>query len=188
MNYSALTAILVYCFSFSASGQSDSSASVSAFVSLHAGTLMGKPGKGTSLSLTLTPGIRLNRVAIVVGVGYDTYAAWRMLPVFAGAGYDFFVRRDYILFVQFHAGYSKAWNSLTGEFTPDYKNEGGYFYHPFIGCRLAHGKMKIYFSAGYKFQNLIYEEVPGWIWGRTQLKKTVDADMQRFSMQIGIGI
>lgn len=186
MNYNVLTALLIYCLSFSASAQSDSTTSVSAFVSLHAGTLMGKPGKGTSISLTLAPGLRLNRVAIVVGAGYDTYATWRTLPVFAGVGYDFFKRRDYVFFVQFHTGYSKAWNIRTGDFAPDYKNEGGYFYHPFIGCRLENGRVKIFFSAGYKFQNLTYEELPPW-WGG-QVKKTVVADMQRFSLQIGIGI
>lgn len=188
MNYNVLTALLIYCLSFTASAQSDSTASVSPFVSLHAGTLMGKPGKGTSLSLTLTPGLRLNRVAIVVGSGYDTYATWRTLPVFAGVGYDFLKRPDYVFFVQFHTGYSKAWNIRTGDFNPQYKNEGGYFYHPFIGCRLAHGKAKIYFTAGYKFQNLTYEEVPRPTWGGGQVRKTVVADMQRFSVQIGIGI
>lgn len=188
MNYSVLTALLIYCLCFSASAQSDSTASVSAFISFHAGTLMGKPGKGTSISFTLTPGVQLDRVAILVGTGYDTYATWRTLPVFAGAGYDFFKRPDYVFFVQFHTGYAKAWNIRTGDFTPQYKNEGGYFYHPFIGCRLGPGKAKIYFTAGYKFQNLTYEEDPQPMWGGGQLRKTVVADMERFSVQIGIGI
>lgn len=188
MNCSLLTALLITLFSYSVSAQSDTTSQErSWFFSLHSGALLGKPGNGTSVSVTVMPGIRLDRLAMAVGAGYDTYAAWKTIPLFAGLGYDVFRRRNYTLFVHFNAGYSRAWNSLPAEMSSDYKNEGGYFYHPFIGCRLREGNIYLYFSAGYKFQNITYEHAPRWGWG-SGVRTSVKADMQRFSVQFGIGI
>jgi hypothetical protein len=188
MNNRFFPALIIVLISFSASAQSDTVSQRSWFVSIHTGVLMAKPGNGTSVTTTLMPGIRLGRLAMAVGAGYDVYQAWRALPVFAGVGYDIHRGRNYSFFVHFNAGYSKGWISTPeGESGSTFKNEGGYFYHPFAGYRISQGKINIYVSAGYKFQTLSYEQQPQWFWG-TGMKSTVTAEMQRLSLQIGFGI
>ena len=189
MNNRIFLALVIALASFSASAQSDTVSQRSWFVSIHSGVLLGKPGNGTTVTATLMPGIRLGRVAMTVGAGYDAYLQWKTLPVFAGVGYDVYNGRNYSLFVHCNAGYSKGWDSIQEESGFSYKNEGGYFYHPFIGCRVSQGKVDLYLSAGYKFQTLTYEQEPQWGWGwGTGVKSTITAEMQRFSLQIGLGI
>lgn len=184
--------ILSVVYSFPSRAQSDSTTSLmSGFVSIHSGVMLakpglaGEPGTPTSLSITLMPGIRVNRVTMIVGVGYDTYSTWKLVPVFAGVGYDIVKRRKYSLFAHYNMGYGRAWQLFPGFGSP-YKNEGGYFYHPYAGFRIQPGGIVLYFSAGYKFQNLIYEQES--VWSSSGIKTTMRAEMQRLTFQIGIGI
>ena len=173
---------------FSASAQDDTTRlPASFFFSLHSGVLIGKSGNGTSASVTLTPGIRLHRLSMVVGAGYDTFGEWQTIPVFAGIGYDIVARGDRACFVQLNTGYAKARNSTQDNSQLTYRNEGGYFYHPIVGYRVRQGKIDLYFTAGYKFQRLSYEQKYDWgTWGvgsRTYIKR----DIERLSLQLGIG-
>lgn len=186
-----LLVLLLGSVSFSTTGQTDSaSAERPWFVSLYSGALLGRPGSGSSISAMLMPGVRLNRVAIAVGAGYDGHLIWETLPVFAGVGYDVIRRNRHAFFAHFNAGYSRVWDRRpTGEIQTTYKHEGGYFYHPFVGYRIRQGKISLYFSAGYKFQTLTYEEIPSWgLWNNSSMKKTVVYDMERVSIQMGIGL
>lgn len=192
MNNRLIPVLLIFFVSFPVSAQSDSTTSLmSRFVSIHSGVMLakpglaGKPGTPTSLSITLMPGVRVNRVTMTVGVGYDTYSTWKLVPVFAGVSYDIVKGRNYALFAHYNAGYARAWQLFPGFGSP-YKNEGGYFHHPFVGFRIQPGGIVLYFSAGYKFQSLIYEQESVWSWSGS--KTTTRADMQRLTFQIGIGI
>ena len=190
MSYKRLLVLMIGFSCFSASAQQDSAVSNSTgFVSLYSGTLLGKKGTGPSFSTAMTAGLRYDRFNMGVGLGYDTYTTWELLPVFSAFGYDFVARRNCAFFVQIQAGYATARTSPSTESGFKYKSEGGYFWHPFVGCRLEQGKTRLYFSVGYKFQNLAYEQIPTWIdlgWGGTKTK--VDMALQRLSLQMGIGL
>jgi hypothetical protein len=190
MSSRSLLFLLIAFSCFSAKAQRDSAVSNSTgFVSLYSGTLLGKRGTGPSVCAALTGGLRYNRFNIGVGFGYDTYSQWQLLPVFSELGYDLIARRNYAVFVQVQAGFATAWTTSTQQFGFRNNNEGGYFWHPLLGCRLQQGKIRLYFAAGYKFQNLTYEQTPTWIdlgWGGSKTK--VNMDLQRMSLLMGIGL
>lgn len=187
MNNRLAPVLLILFISLQASAQSDTTFSqMSGFVSMHSGTLFGEPGNPASISVMLMPGVRLNRVTMTAGAGCAKYSEWKTVPVFAGVGYDFLKRRHYALFVHCNAGYARAWHSSPEFYRGDIKNEGGHFYHPFFGVRVNSGRLDMYFSAGYKFQSLTYEQIPERAWAG--FKTTTRASMQRLSIQMGIGI
>ena len=190
MSSKVLLVLVIGLSCFSACAQQDSAVSnTRGFISLYSGTLLGKNRTGPSFCTAMTAGLRHNRFNVGVGLGYETYTTWELLPVFSSFGYDFIARRNYALFFQAQAGYATARTSPPVESGFKYKSEGGYFWHPLVGCRLQQGKTMLYFSVGYKFQDLAYEQIPTWIdlgWGGTKTK--VDMTLQRLSLQMGIGL
>lgn len=176
----------ILIFSFSVCAQADSSsAKVSYFISLHAGGLLGKKGNGTSLTSTFTNGIRYKRLSAGVGIGYDAYIEWRALPVFASLGLDVARIGSSAFFLELQGGYAKT-NPWANEEPLRYKQQRGSFFHPVAGYRTTSGNLTVYFVAGYKMQDLTYEISPTW-WGGWGVKNIVKQDIDRFSIQIGIG-
>lgn len=178
----------VFLFSsFFASAQSDSTLSdISYFFSVHSGGLLGKKGDGTFFSASGIQGVRYRRTALGVGIGYDAYHEWRTLPFFASFGYDVFSRRNRAFFVQVNSGYSRAWNPHDDEESYILDEEGGYVFHSVAGYRISNGKVSLYFTAGYKIQDLSYTQTSRWSsWGPRKI--TTDREVRRFSLQIGIG-
>ena len=187
MKERALPVFLVVLISFSATAQSDSSFSKSSwFLSIHSGALLGNKGNGSSLSATVIQGVRYDRFSLGVGLGYDAYNEWRTLPVFVGLGYEFIKRGERSFFFQINTGYSKAWNPSSPLEQFFYSSEDGFFYHPFLGYSLKQEKITLYVTAGYKFQRLNYRRTSQW-WGAAPVAK-VEQDIERLSVQIGIGI
>lgn len=173
-------------FSVSVSAQSDSSSTkVSYFLSMQSGGLLGKKGIGASLTTSFMNGIRFKRLSAAAGVGYDVYPEWRAVPFFGSVGLDVIKKRNHAFSLNVQSGYAKAWNPEINEQQSDYSQEGGFLFHPFAGYRLTSGNMTISFTAGYKLQNLRYVATPRWQgWGN---RITVDRDMERLSIQMGIG-
>ena len=171
--------------------QADSSynTSPSWFFSVHSGALLGKNGHGTSATASVLQGVRYKRASLGVGVGYDAYREWRTLPIFAALAYDFVRSPNRAFFVELNTGFSKGWSTAGDESEFIYDSEGGFFYHPQIGYRTHHGRLTIYLAAGYKFQRLQYGETPrSWIWGYPSGSVQVVRDIERLSIQMGIGL
>lgn len=190
MPFKLIAAILLASASFSVTAQSDDSTfSVVAYAgSLHSGALFGKNGNGTSFSVFTIHGVRYKRFGFGAGLGYDAYDTWNVLPAFASLDYDLVRGRHGAFYLQLNSGYAKAWSSATNDDQMFYTDEGGFFYHPLVGYRVAGDRLTVYFSAGYKFQRLTYEQEPRWwIWGYPSSKFTVNRDMERLSLHIGIG-
>lgn len=189
MKSNSLVVILLF-LSLSAIAQTDSTFSgTSSFLSIHSGGLFGKKGHGSSLSVSAIHGIQYKRLALGVGVGYDAYVEWLTLPVFASASYGLTTGKDAVFFVQTNTGYSRAWSRLPDVHQFNYSEEGGFFFHPMFGCRIDEAKFSVYFTAGYKFQDLSYKQTPDWwTWGHPGGKVTIDRKIQRLSIQIGIGL
>lgn len=180
--------VLISFFSWS---QPDSTMShVSYFVSLHSGALLGKKGHGTFFSTSAIQGIRYKRISLGVGVGYDAYPEWRTVPLFVSGGYDVVRSNGGAWFIQMNTGYSVAWSSVVDEEQFTISKAGGYLFHPVVGYRIAREKLRVYFSAGYKFQDLSYEQTPRsriWGWPGTS-RVLMTRDTRRLSFQIGIGL
>ncbi len=190
MRSRAVLFLLMGCACFSTAAQSDTTGSKADwFISLHSGILTGTTGRGSSVTTALVQGVRYHTFSIGVGVGYDGYLNWQVLPVFASLGWDFAERKDHAWFVQVSTGYSKAWNAFEEQQQLYFRDEGGFFYHPAIGYRLHQGKLTIYLTAGYKLQRLHYKVAPRWSgWGGAGLRSSVEQDMERLSIQMGIGL
>lgn len=159
------------------------------FGSLNSGVLFGKKGNGNSFSVSTIHGVRYKRFALGAGLGYDAYPDWNVLPLFASVGYDVVQGRRNALYLQLNSGYSKAWATAANNSQSLYAVDGGYFYHPIVGYRITRDHLTVYFSAGYKFQRLTYEERPGWwTWGTAGSKVTVQRNIERLSLHLGLGI
>lgn len=188
-NLLATVLVVAICF-LPASAQSDSSsAKPSWFMTLQGGLVIAKKMVDTAPSISMLQGIRYQRFALGVGVGYDSYESWRTLPVFSGVSYDLVQTAGHAFFIQMNTGYSPAWRLRRDEVQQEYKGAGGYFYHPSIGYRAGSGKVSIHISAGYKVQNVQYEMMPPWWSGwYSQSQITVSQTMERLTFLIGIGL
>ncbi len=186
----SLASILFMSACYSVFAQSDSTfVRPPWFVSLHSGALAGTVGNGTTASVSATAGVRMRRLSLGVGAGYDTYLEWKTLPVFTALSYDVIRRPDHSFFVQVNGGFSKAWSRQRPE-EMRYESEGGFFLHPLVGYRLHQDKFTFYFSAGYKMQRLTYEDFAGW-WRWSQppgIRRTIVRDMERLSVSVGLGL
>lgn len=171
--------------------QSDStSRPIHGFIALYGGALFPQVGETTTITTSLVPGVRFNRIALGVGVGYDTYDYWETLPIFATVSYDVLRPAKGALFLQLDGGYAKAWARQSNLIDGISELEGGYTFHPIIGYRMHYEKLTFYLSAGYKIQRLSYSfgspaAATTWAWGWST---TVTQDIERLSIQVGIGM
>jgi hypothetical protein len=189
MKSRVLIVFAIFFTSFPALGQSDSLHSGSSyFLSIHSGGLLGKKGHGSAMTVSLIQGVRHKRFAFGAGVGYDSYAEWRTFPIFGSVTYDLSKVSSNKLFIQFNAGYSKAWNPTRGEFGLRYEDKGGPIFHPLFGYRIQKGNIALYMTVGYRFQRLTSEWTERfWGWGNSPNKFTERRDIERLSVQIGFG-
>ena len=191
--------LLVVVTSLSAAAQADTTfANPSWFLTIHSGALFGKKDYPTSTitsffdigrTASVMQGIHYKRFGLGVGIGYDVYSEWRTMPIFAGALYDFSKRANHSFYVQVNSGYSKAWTTVPDETQLNNRGAGGSFHYCFLGYRVQHGEMTFHFAAGYKFQRLTYiHSPPSWISLYPSYRTTVQHDVRRLSIELGIGL
>lgn len=184
-----LLSVIIVFSTFSSYAQSDSASSKAHyFYSIHTGGLFGKKNKGSTFTASFIQGIRYKNVSFGVGVGYDAYLDWRTLPMFGSLNFDFDRVKSNAIFIQLNAGYSKAWNPVTGNEQFIYDAKWGRYIHPVIGYRIHTPKFSLYLTTGYKLQRINYEQTPTWWIGRNSANKvTVERDIERLTVQLGFG-
>ncbi len=190
--------LLGFCFmmtAFTLAAQSDTVSSkhsnqIRYSNSFHVGALIGKKGNGSYTSLSTVHGIRYNRLGAGLGVGYDGYTGWRTLPIVAAISYDFAKVKNNAFFVQFNGGYSFAYRTEEYEDNLDYDIDGGQTFAGLLGYRIKTDKLSIHISSGYKFQRIKYSYTPSFWWYADVAAPvtSVERDMERWVVQIGIGI
>jgi hypothetical protein len=172
--------------------QSDSiySPKIKYFNNLQAGGLFGDSGKGNSLSVSMTHGIRYERWSFGIIAGYDSYQDWRFVPVSADVSFDFARVGNNVFYVQGSAGYAiAAWVPTELDAENEYDSDGGLTFHPVVGYRIKANQYSLYLSAGYKFQRNDYTYTANnWIWGYPASRTSVRENMERLSIQIGLGL
>jgi hypothetical protein len=179
----ALAAILI---SISVSAQSDSLQinPITYFNYLSSGTLLAKKDKGITVSLSTLHGLRYNRLFAGIGVGYDVYDEWRIVPFFSAMGMEFPTGKNALLF-QLHGGYSLIHNIPVNEFQPRYTSDGGTTFGGLFGYRIKKENVSLYFMAGYKFQRFQYDEVFPW---SPTWSTSVKRDIQRVQLSMAFGM
>lgn len=166
------------------------------------GVLLGKDGLGTTVSLSTVHGVRLNSIAIGLGIGYDDYdrtnlaslqgfdlsMRWKSVPLFMSLSADLGKIRENSLFIQLNGGYSFIRATRLNDMEVVENPEGGMMLSPSLAYRINAGKHRIYLGAGYKMQRNKYRYNPAlWIFGPPPPQINVNETMQRMVVHIGFG-
>lgn len=171
------------------------------FGSLSSGVLIGAEGRGTTVTAATIHGIRLNKIAIGLGIGYDDfnrtnivngggdfYMRWKSVPLFLSFSTDWGKLKGNNLYIQLNGGYSIIRQSNPADMVIVENSEGGLMLNPSLGYRINSGTHKIYFEAGYKMQRNRYQyNTYPWIWGPPSGLVNVKETMQRVQVKIGFG-
>ena len=169
------------------------------FFSLQSGYLFGCKGcdgdKAASSTFSVVNGVKVGAKGRVgIGVGYDSYWGYQVLPVYASVSWDLFGNRNKnAFFIQMNYGQSFAWyqKSLHG-YGYD-QNEGGRMIAPQLGYRIKYHDINIAFLAGLKLQRVFtYFQYPTWYWVGGEYQQgyysyTVKQDMTRVAITLSIG-
>ena len=196
MPFNMRISIVIFCFvssSLSLLAQTDSESvskkKVVYFNTFSAGGLLGESGYGAGVTLSTTHGVRLDRLAVGGGVGFDSYMDWKTVPVFGAISFDFGKIKRNAFFVQFHAGYSDAKRVNREEWLTDYREYGGEMICAMLGYRISTEKFSLYMSGGHKFQkaHFSYNAQP-WSSFAPSPSHSVEESMNRLVVQIGFGL
>jgi hypothetical protein len=159
---------------------------VTYFNCISSGALLAKKDEGVSFSVSSIHGIRSNKFFAGLGVGYDAYQEWRMVPLTASIGYDLFAHQSASVFVQLQGGYSLARNVPVGDFQPvRFDSKGGEMVGAFLGYTIKKQNIRLYLMAGYKFQRIAYEANNWW---SPNYRTSVKREIERITVQIGFGL
>lgn len=188
MSSNTLAVFVFLIFSLPLFAQSDSltgTSKVSYYNQFIAGGLFAKKGYGSSLSFYTTHGIQYKHMSIGFGLGFDSYAEWRTLPIFVAIGCALSSDPRKGLFIQLNTGFSKVWDPVTqNNFNQVRPEQLGRFFNPMIGYKIKAEIWSIYIMMGYKFHRINYEINQPWWSG----KYFVQQDIERMSVQIGFGL
>ena len=195
--------IAILLFSLSVKAQEEISIPKAVYFNyVQSGLLLGRSGTGSSVSVSTVHGLRLRKFALGIGIGYDDYSRntietylyqpaiydnWKSMPVFAAVSYDWLSLRNGALFFQTNIGYAKMWERHTGQFDRASDVKGGFLFNPMAGMRINAAKMRLYISAGYKFQRNDYKFDNGGIWSYPGRLVSVEETLQRAVVKIGFG-
>jgi hypothetical protein len=145
---------------------------------------------GNSITLSTQHGVRYKRFFAGAGIGYDEFPEWRSVPFFASLAADVLrIGRTDALFVQVSGGICRVWHPVTDNDFNTFENAAGKMIHPMLGFRHSSGLLRLYITAGYKLQRLNYDFYPRWwIWWPPSYRTSVEHNIDRLVVQIGIGL
>jgi hypothetical protein len=159
---------------------------VTYFNYISSGALLANKDKGISFSVSSIHGVRSNKFFTGLGIGYDAYQEWRMVPLMASIGYDLFEKQSASVFVQLQGGYSLARNVPVGDFQPvRFDSKGGGMLGAFLGYTIKKENIRLYLMTGYKFQRITYEANNWW---SPNYRTSVKREIERITVQIGFGL
>jgi hypothetical protein len=149
------------------------------------GTLLGKDGDVSTFSFETIHGVRFKKVFVGLGVGYDTYTEWTVVPMIATVSFDVWTRRSNAVFIRFSGARVYADDVLRDDSGFVYSFQNGSMLYPSVGYKLSTNKCNVYFSAGYKMQTINYRQGYRWWWGGTETD--IKREIQRITLSLGIG-
>lgn len=147
--------------------------------------LVGESEELLTGGLTMTHGVQLRRWRLGLGVGVDGYRDWRVLPLSLSVSYDYAVLERSQLFFQVNGGHGFAWWVVDEEEgVIDVNEKGGLMFQTMLGYRIVKENLSATISIGHKVQHATYSYRISW-W--PQNLYTIDNEMNRFVLQLGIG-
>lgn len=160
------------------------------FLEVVSGPWIGKKKAGVDFTSSVVQGIRYKRLSGGVGVGFDTYDYWRVVPVYGTLGFDVARLGEHAIFLDAGLGHSFTRNPVPEENQNySFEEEGGRNFHASLGYRItASDHWRIYFVGGYKYQRLRYTERWSWGGGAPNAWHTSTVVIERVYLQIGIGL
>jgi hypothetical protein len=154
-----------------------------------AGGLLGASGTGSGLTLSTTHGIRINRLSVGAGFGFDSYFDWKTVPVFGTVEFDFAKIKRNAFFLQFNAGYADAKRINREEWITEYREYGGVMTSFMLGYKIRAEKFSLYVLAGHKSQEANYSYNPQpWSSFASPPNYSVEENMNRLVVQLGFGL
>ena len=154
-------------------------------------------GKEVTFTSSTIHGITIGKkLRAGVGLGFDSYAVWQMMPLFGSASWDFIgTRNTPALFVQLNYGWSRAWRIQTPMDYGFTSVEGGKMMSGLFGCRIKYHDASISLAAGWKFQRAYsYFKSPSYYFLQdgtmvegTPNRTAIEHDMNRFMLSLAIG-
>jgi len=154
------------------------------FNQINSGILFGKKSAGNTVMVSTLHGIRVHRLFIGAGLGYEHYTERELMPVFASGAVALMNPDHSHLFVELQYGYSKAWHSINNFDPYKYRERGGVMFNAQLGYRIKADKFSMYLKAGYKAQKLKYEQYLEWV---NNYSNKIERVMERLNASIGIG-
>lgn len=153
------------------------------------GTLSGKDGQGTGVTVSMINGVRINRLAVGAGISYDGYKNWNVVPIFGSASFDVARFRNSALYLQMNVGYSFARRKIPDDAVlNDYREYGSQMINAMAGYRLHAEKYRLYVQAGHKYQVIHYSFHPLPPWSSESIPRVyVEEELNRFVVAIGFG-
>ena len=169
------------------------------FFSIQSGFLFGCNGcdgdKAPSSSFSAVNGVKIGtKGRIGIGVGYDSYWRFQVLPVFAFVSWDLFGNRNTnAFFIQMNYGESLAWYQKSFQGYGYDETDGGRMISPQLGYRLRYHDINIALLAGVKMQRtFIHYQYPTWSWVSGIYQEgsnsyVVKQDMSRVAITLAVG-
>jgi len=182
--------LFVICMSAQAQESSvPSKRKVIYYNNLLAGGLLGASGTGSGLTFSTTHGIRINRLSVGAGFGFDSYFDWKTVPFFGTIEFDFAKIKRNAFFLQFNAGYADAKRINREEWITEYREYGGVMTSFMLGYKIRVEKFSMYVLAGHKSQEANYSYNPQpWSSFASPPNYSVEENMNRFVVQLGFGL
>jgi hypothetical protein len=150
------------------------------------GALIAKGEDVSTFSFETIHGVRVKRFFVGLGVGYDTYTEWNIVPLMASLSFDLINHRSNAFFVKVSGGKVLADDVLPENSGSIYSFDKGSMINSTLGYRLSTDKCQVYFSAGYKIQTINYQQGYRWWWGGVQTD--IQREIQRITVSIGVGL
>ncbi len=153
-------------------------------------------GKEVTFSGATMHGVKIGkRTRIGAGLGYDSFYGWSTVPIFGGASWDLFAKKN-AFFLQFN--YGGALKATKYDLYDEYgytKSTGGRMVNPMMGYRIRYHDVSISFMAGYKFQKIkSYYEYENYFWNpATQssfaepIESSEKRSINRFMVSLAVG-
>jgi hypothetical protein len=170
---------------------------ISYFFNVQSGPLVGctdcKKVKNYSFSASTIHGLKIGeKLRAGVGLGFDTYRDWRVLPFFGSVSWDLFGKKNKV-FTQLNYGWARAWNPYVEMFGYN-AVKGGQSFAAMMGYRIAYGDMRIALLAGWKSQiTTMSHEQPyySWLMANTvyesSFRQTTKSNLNRIAISLSVG-
>lgn len=152
------------------------------------GAMIGDKDGTNHLSLSTFQGLRFKRMSAGLYLSYDNYNRWRVLSPGIGATYDFISKGNHALYAQVNGAYSKLWYQRSDEDNTNRAPDHGYQAEALLGYRLKVEKVRVYVSAGFRRQQIRYNETPRWwMWSSMlptplEVTRTIDGVVVQFGL------